>query len=119
MSVTGSENGGGAELPERWSARAKTEVVLRLLRGEALDAVSREVQVPAHELEQWRREFLDGGTAHLKRRSADPEARDVQALKQAQAKIGELTMKLELVETLLEKRGYADDLTKLKRTRGW
>ena len=119
MTVTEPNTGGETELPERWSAKAKTEVVLRLLRGEALDAVSRELQVPAHELEQWRREFLDGGTAHLKRRSADPEARDARALKQAQAKIGELTMKLELVETLLEKRGYADDLTKLKRSRGW
>src|SRR5438094_7464851 len=38
------------ELPERWSAARKTELVLRLLRGEALDAVSRESQVPAHEL---------------------------------------------------------------------
>ena len=26
------------ELPERWSASRKTELVLRLLRGEALDA---------------------------------------------------------------------------------
>jgi hypothetical protein len=25
------------EVPERWSAKAKTEVVLRLLRGEAVD----------------------------------------------------------------------------------
>ena len=41
------------ELPERWSASRKTELVLRLLRGEALDAVSRESQVPAHELESW------------------------------------------------------------------
>ena len=31
------------ELPERWSAKAKTEVVLRLLRGEGVDVVSREV----------------------------------------------------------------------------
>ena len=37
------------ELPERWSASRKTELVLRLLRGEALDAVSRESQVPTHE----------------------------------------------------------------------
>jgi hypothetical protein len=41
----------GAELPERWSVQRKTELVLRLLRGEALDAVSRESQIPAHELE--------------------------------------------------------------------
>jgi len=42
------------ELPERWSARAKTEIVLRLLKGEELGAVSREMQVPVHELERWR-----------------------------------------------------------------
>jgi hypothetical protein len=36
-------------LPERWSAQRKTELVLRLLRGEALDAVSRESQVPAQD----------------------------------------------------------------------
>jgi hypothetical protein len=49
------------ELPERWSAKAKTDVVLRLLRGESVEAVSREVQVPAHELEAWRRTFLEAG----------------------------------------------------------
>src|SRR2546425_8056405 len=49
----------GVELPERWSVKRKTELVLRLLRGEALDAVSRESQVPAHELESWKRLFLE------------------------------------------------------------
>jgi len=49
----------GVELPERWSVQRKTELVLRLLRGEALDAVSRESQVPAHELESWKRLFLE------------------------------------------------------------
>jgi hypothetical protein len=50
------------ELPERWSVQRKSELVLRLLRGEALDAVSRESQVPAHELESWKRIFLEPGT---------------------------------------------------------
>lgn len=104
------------ELPERWSAKAKSEVVLRLLRGEAVDAVSREVQVPAHELEAWRRAFLEAGMAGLKARHGEPEER---ALKQVQAKVGELTMKLELAELLLEKRGYAEELTRLKKSRGW
>ena len=53
-----AEQDQGQELPERWSAKAKTEVVLRLFRGEAVEAVSREIQVPAHELEAWRRVFL-------------------------------------------------------------
>lgn len=42
------------KLPERWSAQQKTEVVLRLMRGEDLGEVSREIQVPAHEIEEWR-----------------------------------------------------------------
>ena len=32
---------GPEDLPERWSAQRKMELVLRLLRGEPLDAVSR------------------------------------------------------------------------------
>lgn len=50
-----SEQQHGAELPERWSAKAKTDMVLRLFRGESMDTVSRELQVPEHELEAWRR----------------------------------------------------------------
>src|SRR5499427_8372948 len=93
------------ELPERWSVQRKTELVLRLLRGEALDAVSRESQVPAHELEAWKRVFLDQGARGLKTRS-DPEERE---LTLARAKIGELMMRLELAEYLIEKRGLADE----------
>lgn len=55
-----------AELPERWSVQRKTALVLRLLRGQALDAVSRESQVPAHELEAWKRVFLERGMRGLK-----------------------------------------------------
>src|SRR5438445_1818710 len=89
------------ELPERWSVQRKSELVLRLLRGDALDAVSRESQVPAHELESWKRIFLEQGTRGLKTRS-DPEERE---LTLARAKIGELMMRLELAEHLIEKRG--------------
>jgi transposase len=86
-------------LPERWSVQRKTELVLRLLRGEAVDAVSRESQVPAHELESWKRVFLETGTRGL-RTLADPEERE---LTLARAKIGELMMRLELAEDLTEK----------------
>jgi hypothetical protein len=54
------------DLPERWSAQRKMELVLRLLRGEPLDAVSRESQVPAHELEGWKRVFLEAGGRGLR-----------------------------------------------------
>jgi hypothetical protein len=50
--ATEGREGTQAELPERWSSGQKTEVVLRLLRGEDLGEVSREVQVPPPELEE-------------------------------------------------------------------
>lgn len=109
-----AESGNGVR--ERWSARAKADVVLRLMRGESVDTVSREIQVTAHEIETWRGDFLDGGRLGLRRRGGDPEER---LLKQAQAKVGELTMKLELAELLLEKRGFRDELTRLKTSRGF
>ena len=51
----------------------------------------------------------------MKARHGEPEER---ALKQVQAKVSELTMKLELAELLLEKRGYAEEPTRLKKSRG-
>ena len=110
------ERESGQALPERWSSKAKSEIVLRLFRGESVDAVSREIQLPAHEIETWRKEFLEGGAVWLKKRGGDPDER---ALRQTQAKVGESTMKLELAEMLLEKRGYGDELERLKKSRGW
>ena len=101
----------GRDLPERWSVQRKAELVLRLLRGEALDAVSRENQVPAHELESWKRMFLEQGARGLKTRS-DPEERE---LTLARAKIGELMMRLELAEHLIEKRGLTGEWKKQRR----
>ncbi len=99
-------------VPERWSAQAKMEVVLRLLRGEDLGEVSRESQVPAAELEAWRRIFMEGGIEGLKRRRGGALERE---LERTRAKVGELTMKLELAQGLLEKRGFGEELKKLFR----
>ena len=99
------------ELPDRWSAQRKAELVLRLLRGEGLDAVSRESQVPAPELESWTRAFLDAGARGLKTR-AEPEERE---LTLARAKIGELMMRLELAEYLIEKKGFGEEWKRSRR----
>ena len=100
------------DLPERWSAQRKTEMVLRVIRGEAIDEVAREIQVPVHEVEEWRRVFLESGQQGLKRRGLDPEERELRRL---QAKIGDMTMRLELAEHLLEKRGFAEDVRRLRK----
>ena len=59
---------GRAELLARWTARRKVDVVLRLLRGEGLGEVSRELQASPVELKDWRRVFLERGQEELKRR---------------------------------------------------
>ena len=39
---------------QRWSAARKREVVLRLMRGESAELLSRELGLPVFKLEQWR-----------------------------------------------------------------
>ena len=57
----------------RWSAGKKMDAVLRLLRGESLEVLSRELQVEAHRLAAWRDDFLEGGKHGLKgQRWTDP-----------------------------------------------
>src|SRR5918911_5426339 len=87
------ERGSGSERG-RWSSRRKTEVVLRVLRGEDLDALSRELGVTAGTIAQWREHFLVSGRAGLRSRPADERDDEVGRLR---AKVGELTMENELL----------------------
>jgi hypothetical protein len=48
----------GLPVPAQWSAGNKTEAVLRLLRGEPLETLSRELGIEAHRLAAWRDDFL-------------------------------------------------------------
>jgi transposase-like protein len=78
----------------RFSAVKKAEVAQRLLRGEPLDAVSRELGVTAATLSEWRDRFLAGGEAALK--SREPTAQDDEILR-LKAMVGELAMRNELL----------------------
>lgn len=79
----------------RFSVRKKTEAVMRLLRGEDVDKVSRELRVTAATLTRWREEFVAGGRAQLKNRPA-VDGQD-ETLLRLKAKVGELTMANELL----------------------
>ena len=78
----------------RFSARRKTETLLRLLRGESLDSLARELGVTAATLAGWREAFLASGQAALKSRPADERDDEIQRLR---AKVGEITMNNELL----------------------
>ena len=99
-----AHHAGGAEpAPERrrrMSAGRKQGAVLRLLRGEALELVSRALGVTAAELSTWREAFLAGGAASLKTRPADGREIEIGRLK---AKVGELTMANELLDAKIDR----------------
>ena len=78
----------------RWSARRKMAAVLRLLRGEDLEALSRELGVTAATLSGWREQSLAGMAAHLKARDSEPENQETQRLKSL---VADLSMSNELL----------------------
>src|SRR5579859_476918 len=86
----------------RWSARRKEQVVLRLLRGESLDLLARELGQPAGRIAGWREEFLEAGREGLKSR---PLPEDDRRLVAAQRKVGELQLENDILRALLEKKG--------------
>ena len=92
-SATGSAPSAAAEV-KRWSAGRKKQVVLRLLRGESVDALSRELAVPIFRLEEWRDRALTGIDVGLKERENDPIE---QQLNDANRRIGELVMEVEIL----------------------
>ncbi len=88
--------------PKRWSARRKSQVALRLLRGESIDSVSRELGLPAYVLEEWRQQAIHGIESSLKSRDVDPLSED---LDKALKRIGELSMENELLRERCNRPG--------------
>lgn len=68
-------------------------MITRLLRGEPIDLVSRELGLTAAKLAEWRDAFLAGGQAALKSREVNGPDEEVEKLKTL---VGDLTMRLEV-----------------------
>jgi transposase len=69
--------------------------LLRLLRGEDLELVSRSLGVTAATLSGWREAFLAAGEASLATRPVDGEVLESNRLK---ARLGEMLLERELLE---------------------
>lgn len=79
---------------QRWTAGRKREVVLRMLRGESMEGLSRELRIEVHLLEKWRQKAMRGLDKALQNREGDPLQVE---LDQAMQRIGELSMENELL----------------------
>ena len=104
--TTPGAKGGAAQGPlapgQRWSASRKREVVLRLMRGESAELLSRELGLPLFKLEQWRQRAEAALEGALKEREGDPAEGQLAA---AMQRIGELTMENELLRAKMERPG--------------
>ena len=96
--ATGAATDGAAVSPlgpgQRWSVGRKREATRRLLRGESLAALSRELGVEMYRLEAWRDRAHAGIDASLRERTGDPVQVE---LDHAMKRIGELSMENELL----------------------
>ena len=79
----------------RMSRQRKTAAVLRLLRGEDLETVSRSVGVTAATLSGWRDAFLAAGDASLATKPASGEELESERLK---AKLGAALIERDLLQ---------------------
>lgn len=78
----------------RFSAKRKREAVVRLLRGEDLDLVSRELGVTGATLAKWRDAALEGALGALRSKPDDERG---ERIKQLEQKIGQVVMENELL----------------------
>ena len=79
----------------RMSRQRKRDAVLRLLRGEDLETLSRALGVTAATVIGWQDSFLAAGEASLATRPPNGEALETERLK---AKLGEVLLERELLE---------------------
>src|SRR5512134_407765 len=85
--VGGDRSAGGP--PQRFSAQQKLRAVSRLLRGEPLELVARELNVTTARLSPWRDRAVWAAEAALKERERDERDDEISRLT---GKVGEMTM---------------------------
>lgn len=95
---------------QRWSLARKRDVALRLLRGEPVETLSRELGVEIDRLAKWRDKALTGIDNGLRERDGDPLNDELEA---AVKRVGELSMENEL----LKERCRRNDPLAFRRSR--
>ena len=87
---------------KRWTATRKMEIVLRYLRGESLDSLSRAIGVASSVIEEWYHVAMGGIETSLKSRTTEPVQAELDAAKK---RIGELSMENELLLERSRRKG--------------
>jgi len=69
-----SSSGGGRSSyrHEQVTSRVRIDAVLRMLKGESVDALSLELGISVRRIERWKTRFLEAGSAELSKRTDTP-----------------------------------------------
>jgi transposase len=87
---------------KRWTANRKMEIIFRYMKGETLDTLSREIGIPASQIEEWYHTAMYGMESSLKSRNNDPLQEELDIAKK---RIGELSMENELLREKSRRNG--------------
>ena len=92
-----------AEPIERWTAKRRVALVIRLLKGETSVAeAARQQGLTVAEIEDWREKFLLGAENALRTRPKDDEALKDEQVKKLKQKIGELVLDNDILREALK-----------------
>ena len=88
---------------KRWTVGRKKEAVMRLLQGEDIDDLSRELGVAVSTLDMWKELVVENMEELLKPQKSNPLHKE---LARAKKQIGELSMQVELLEIARSMRPF-------------
>jgi transposase-like protein len=92
-----------AEPIERWTAKRRVALVVRILNGETSVAeAARQHGLTVTEVEDWRETFLLGAENVLRSRPKDEEAVNGEPIKKLKQKIGDLVLDNDIVREALK-----------------
>jgi len=92
-----------AEPIERWTAKRRVALVIRILKGETSVAeAARQHGLTVAEMEDWREKFLLGAENALRTRPKDNEALKDEQVKKLTQKIGELVLDNDILREALK-----------------
>ena len=88
---------------ERWTAKRRAALVLRILKGETSVAeAARQHGLTVAEVEGWQEQFLRGAENSLRRRPKDEEALKEEQIKKLKQKIGDLVVENDVLREALK-----------------
>ncbi|MCA9500045.1 MAG: transposase, partial [Nitrospira sp.] len=78
---------------ERWTAKRRAALVLRILKGEtSIVEAARQHGLTVAEVEGWQEQFLRGAENSMRRRPKDEDALKEEQIKKLKQKVGDLVM---------------------------